>query len=89
MTRVIIPIRSDGALTQYGYRTAAATLSRRRALGKAVRGLVKTKRMAERRAALVVFRKLGALATLTRRTRPLNSMRYKRDMAYIKNKYLI
>lgn len=89
MNRVIIPVRSDGALTQYGYRTAAAKLSRRRALGKAVRGLVKTKRMAERRAALMVFRKLGALATLTRRTRPLNSMRYRRDMAYIKNKYLV
>ena len=57
MTRAIIPIRSDGALTQYGYRTAAATLSRRR-----------------------------ALATLTRRTRPLNSMRYRRDMQYIKAK---
>ncbi len=85
MTRVIIPIRSDGALTQYGYRTAAAKLSRRRALGKAVRGA----KLPERRAALMVFRKLGALATLTRRTRPLNSMRYKRDMQYIKAKYLV
>jgi hypothetical protein len=76
---LIGPLKS-GNLSRFGYKsvTSKTMLSRHRSLGAAMAAGVKP---------LNIFRKLGAVSTLTKRTAPSASRVFKADQRWVK-KYL-
>ena len=69
----------SGALSAFGYHSANSARSRHTALNKAVKNY----------GGLSVFRKLGAVATLTKRTSPSTSQKYKSDQNYVRSHHNI
>lgn len=61
---------------------------RRSALGRAIRRIQRRKRLSERSAAMMARRKLLAVATFTKNTRPAQSRRMRADAAWIVSKYI-
>jgi hypothetical protein len=66
-----------GTLRQFGYDTTDKSMERQKALSRAVRNL----------GWLVVFRKLNAVAILTKRSNPTKSKIFSQDKAWVRKKY--
>lgn len=76
----LIPITRPGMLTMYGYSVSKSALARHRALDKAIR-------MGGQKP-ISVFRRLQAVATLSKRTMPSYSKAYRLDRNFIGRKFL-
>ena len=75
----VIPVRKTGALTRFGYSATAPASRRHRALKAAMkRG---------RESPLSVFRRLQAIATLSKRTMPLYSKVYLKNRNWVRSKF--
>lgn len=70
----IIPVRSSGALTRFGYRVKNPTSSRRAALSRILNS---------GRNPLTLFHQLNAVAKLTSRTKPKLSRRYSANSRWV------
>jgi hypothetical protein len=72
---LIGPLKS-GSLSKFGYKSVSSKtmLSRHRALGSAMRSGVRP---------ITIFRKLGAVSTLTKRTAPSASRVFKADQRWV------
>ena len=69
-----------GMLTKYGYHPVESRTARERALMRAVKNGHENP--------LTIFRRLSAIGTLTKRTLPTASRIYKRDMRWIREKFM-
>jgi Family of unknown function (DUF5771) len=76
----LIPITRPGLLTMYGYSVSKSATARHRALSKAIR--------AGGQKPLSVFRRLQAVATLSKRTLPTYAKTYRLDRNFVGRKYL-
>ena len=76
----LIPITRPGLLTMYGYSVSKSATARHRALTKAIR--------AGHQKPLSVFRRLQAVATLSKRTLPTYAKTYRLDRNFVGRKYL-
>jgi len=77
-SRNVIGKLRKGTLSKHGYTSNATAASRHTALAKAVRAY----------GALSVFRKLNAVAVLTKNTSPLKSKRFVADRNWVKRTYM-
>lgn len=77
---VIIPVKSSGMLTRYGYTAKQRLASRRRtALRRA---------MSAGQTPLELFHRLNAIKKLSIRTRPVYSKRYSANSSWLRRKFI-
>lgn len=86
----LIPPLSKGTLSKYGYVDVRklSAVDRHNALTKAINAYSRNNKISKRDAALSIFRKLNAIATLKKNTLPHDSLLHKRDSGWVKKKFL-
>ncbi len=75
----LIPVRRSGALTSFGYTVKATPAKRHSALTAVIRR--------GRTSPLTVFRRLQAIATLSKRRMPLYSRIYLKNRDWVRTKF--
>lgn len=76
-----------GTLTQYGYSSSKSEKARHTALKKAIVARQIEKGITQHEAALSVFRKLNAIATLNKKRNQYASKIFKTDSLWVKKKF--
>lgn len=75
----VIPIRRTGALSKFGYAVKASPTKRHRALTAAI--------LRGRTSPLAVFRRLQAIATLSKRSMPMYARVYLKNRDWVRTKF--
>lgn len=75
----VIPVRKTGALTRFGYSVSSPASKRHRALTAAIRR--------GKQSPLSVFRRLQAIATLSKRTMPMYARLYLKNRNWVRSKF--